>query len=463
MTRDAATLRILRLLVPLGLALFAVALAATAARLDAFHRSPYPLSPTPPYTPMAGLLSAPAVDAVRFSSPPLVPVETTLRRGQTLEQALEAVGLERRGAYRAARALAEHVDPRKLRPGDRVAAYVDRSTRPLKVELRVADRGRVLATNGGETWTGRWRPFSKIRRERTVQGELEGTLTGAMAEAGAPVGLAYAMAEVLQWDLDFNRDLRTGDRFEVLYEEIETDGREVSVGEVLALVYESRAGDGRRLEAYRFEERAGYYDAEGRPLAKMFLRSPLRFSRVTSRFSRSRFHPVLHTYRPHYGVDYGAPVGTPVRATASGTVTFAGWDRGGGGRTVKVRHAKGYLTGYLHLSRIADGVRPGARITQGQVIGAVGSTGLATGPHLDYRIRHHGRWIDPLRIDNVKADPLDDGDLERFRARRDVLRTRLAAAGDEGESPDRPVGDRGDLLATGEADGSPAGGHVAGG
>lgn len=464
MTRDAATLRILRLIVPVGLALLAVALAATAARLDAFHRSPYPLSPIQPYTPAATLLVGPTADAVRFTSPPLVPVETVLRRGQTLEQALQTVGLERRAAYRAARAVAEHVDPRRLRPGDRVAAYVDRSARPLKVELRVADRGRVLATNAGEVWAGHWRPFSKIRRVRTVRGELAGSLTGAVAEAGAPVDLAYSLAEVLQWDLDFNRDLRTGDRFEVLFEEIETDGRKVSVGEVLALIYESRAGEGRTFEAYRFEERDGYYDAEGRPLAKMFLRSPLRFSRVTSRFSRSRFHPVLHTYRPHYGVDYGAPVGTPVRSTASGTVTFAGWDRGGGGRTVKIRHAKGYLTGYLHLSRIAGGIRPGARVSQGQILGAVGSTGLATGPHLDYRIRHHGRWIDPLRIDNVKADPLGDEDLERFRARRDVLRTRLAAGGAAaGEEPALPDDGGAELLATEAADGAPDGGHVAGG
>jgi len=169
------------------------------------------------------------------------------------------------------------------------------------------------------------------------------------------------------------------------------------------------------------------------------LRSPLKFSRVTSRFSRHRFHPILKRYQPHYGVDYGAPVGTPVHATAHGTVTFAGWN-GGGGRMIKIRHAKGYLTGYLHLSRIASGVRPGVRVSQGQLIGYVGATGLATGPHLDYRVQLHGRWIDPLRIDNVKADPLDAQELERFRACRDALRASLET-GEPLVLPSGPGGD----------------------
>ena len=145
----------------------------------------------------------------------------------------------------------------------------------------------------------------------------------------------------------------------------------------------------------------------------MFLRSPLKFSRVTSRFSMSRFHPVLKKRMPHYGVDYGAPVGTPVHVTADGIVTMAGRN-GGAGNMVRVRHPNGYETNYLHLSRYGGGIRKGVRVTQGQVIGYVGSTGYSTGPHLDYRVRHNGSWINPLSISSPPVEPLEDDRLQRF-------------------------------------------------
>jgi murein DD-endopeptidase MepM/ murein hydrolase activator NlpD len=161
--------------------------------------------------------------------------------------------------------------------------------------------------------------------------------------------------------------------------------------------------------------RLGYYDVEGRALRKQFLRSPLKFSRITSRFSMSRFHPVLKRRLPHYGVDYGAPVGTSVLVTADGTVTFLGRN-GGAGRMIRVRHPNGYETHYLHLSRYASGIRKGARVVQGQVIGYVGSSGLSTGPHLDYRVQQNGRWINPLTISSPPTKPLDASRLQRFLA-----------------------------------------------
>jgi murein DD-endopeptidase MepM/ murein hydrolase activator NlpD len=286
--------------------------------------------------------------------------------------------------------------------------------------LAVADRGRLQLDRAGEGWSARWRACERTRRPRTARGTLHGSLEQSLRAAGADPSLAYRMADVLQWDIDFNRDLRTGDRFEVLYEEELVDGVPRGLGEVAALVYDN---GGRRLEAYRYGEQ-GYYDGEGRPLRKMFLRSPLPYSRVTSRFSRRRFHPVLKVYRPHYGVDYGAPAGTPVRVTAGGVVVFAGWD-GGGGKTVKVRHPNGYLTAYLHLSRYASGVRAGRRVAQGDVVGYVGSTGLATAAHLDYRVQERGRWIDPLSLASVPAPPVPAGEWTRFAAWRDSLRTGL--------------------------------------
>jgi murein DD-endopeptidase MepM/ murein hydrolase activator NlpD len=156
----------------------------------------------------------------------------------------------------------------------------------------------------------------------------------------------------------------------------------------------------------------------------MFLRSPLRYSHVTSVFSRRRFHPVLKQYRPHYGVDYGAPVGTPVQVTANGVVTFAGWDRGGG-KVVKVQNPGGYVTAYLHLSRFASGIRPGARVRQGDIVAFTGATGLASGPHLDYRVKLRNEWIDPLALKSVRDEPIPSSRLASFRSWRDELRSGL--------------------------------------
>jgi murein DD-endopeptidase MepM/ murein hydrolase activator NlpD len=392
-------------------------LAAWSARLAAdrllVHRV------TTPYSPAAArFLSADpglrrAIDAVV--------AEERFRRGQTLSDVLDELGLGPVDRQGVTVALAEHADLRKLRPEDSYAAVMGEAAEVREFRLTLAGRGRVAVRHDERGWTGAWRPFSRSSRVRRVAGELQGSLEASIQRAGGSPRVAYEMAEVLQWDLDFNRDLRLGDRFEILYEELFLDGVFESVGEILALRYENA---GATREAYRFGDPPGYYDGEGRPLRKLFLRSPLRYSRVTSRFSQRRFHPVLKRYRPHHGVDYGAPVGTPVRVTGTGTVVFAGWDRGGG-RTVKVRHPNGYLTAYLHLSRFAAGVRKGRRVAQGDTIGYVGSTGLASGPHLDYRVQRNGRWINPLAMQVEPAPPIPEDQLAGFIARRDILRQSL--------------------------------------
>lgn len=354
--------------------------------------------------------------------PPGLPVALTLRSGQALGSLLDELGLPPADRAGVVAALSDHVEVRRLRPGLEVRAFVEAGATPDEIAVTLEGEGRVFVGSTGDEWVSRFSPFERRAEARMARGTITSSLVGALAEAGAPEMVAYRMAEVLQWDVDFNRDLRRGDRFDVVFEEISLDGVPHGVGDVLTVHFENA---GRRLEAYRFGD--GYYDEEGRPLEKMFLRSPLPFSRITSRFSRRRFHPVLKEYRPHYGVDYGAPTGTPVRSTASGVVTFAGWDRGGG-NTIKIRHPNDYLTAYLHLSRFASGVGPGRRVAQGDVIGYVGATGLATGSHLDYRVRHRGRWIDPLTIESVPAEPIERSRLAEFLAWRDELRSRLAAA-----------------------------------
>jgi len=213
--------------------------------------------------------------------------------------------------------------------------------------------------------------------------------------------------------VDFIRDLRRGDRFVVVVDEQRIEGEFYRYGTIFAARFTNKDKAMNAVVYPDRDGRLGYYDLDGVPLRKMFLRSPLKFSRVTSRFSNSRFHPVLKRSMPHYGVDYGAPVGTPVHATADGVVTLAGRN-GGGGNTVRLRHPNGYETNYLHLSSYGRSVRKGVRVSQGQVIGYVGSTGLSTGPHLDYRVRHNGRWINPLTISSPPVKPLEADRLQRF-------------------------------------------------
>lgn len=380
-------------------------------------------SPTlPPAQAASAESSAVALADTRLASLPDVQVTTKpFRRGETLGGVMAELGLGGSDAQAAIDALRAYVDPRKIRPGDLYRVEMSPADGLRAFEMTVPGRGRALLSRQADHWFAQWTAVERSVEARILTGELKSSFEEAVREAGAEATLAYKIADVLQWDLDFNRDLRQGDRFEVVFEEVYHDGEFHDVGDVVALRYLNRD---HWYEAFRYGK-GGYYDGDGRPLKKMFLKSPLRFSRVTSGFSMRRFHPVLKTMRPHYGVDYGAPVGTPVEVTANGTVVFAGWD-GGGGRTVKVRHSGGYITNYLHLSRFADGVRPGRQVRQGEVIAYVGQTGLATGPHLDYRVKLNDRWINPLSIGSVPAKPLGAGELATYLRWRDALREGLS-------------------------------------
>jgi murein DD-endopeptidase MepM/ murein hydrolase activator NlpD len=435
-------LRFLKRALPVSAALVVAPLALTSWVESSAPGTapPQDAASSPPVTPVA---AAPAAGGVAATVEP--DRVHTLRAGDTLGRALRALGLAGDEAERAANAASVYVNPKQLRPGMRIAAFVSsfsggdgasapraattsgssyasQTAQPTRFELAVAGRGHLSVERGGEEWLPSWRPYRRELRTRAVHGSLSGSLESSVAAAGAHSDLAYAMADVLQWDLDFNRDLQPGDRFDVLFEEVHLEGSYFGVERVLALSY---AQANRKLEVFRFGSAGAFYDAEGRPSEKMFLRAPLPYSRVTSKFSTRRFHPVLKIHRPHYGVDYGAPVGTPVRVTAAGTVLHAGWE-GGGGKTVKVRHPNGFVTCYLHLSGFAAGVRAGSRVRQGELIGYVGATGLASGPHLDYRVQRNGTWIDPQSLKSVPGPALDTLQLADFRVVRDVMRPMLA-------------------------------------
>jgi murein DD-endopeptidase MepM/ murein hydrolase activator NlpD len=267
-------------------------------------------------------------------------------------------------------------------------------------------------------------PYEK--RERNLGGIIENNLYEALGNDGESALLAYALSDIFSWDIDFTTDLRKGDNFRLVVEELWLGGGFNRFGEVLAAEF---VNDGTTYRAFRYEApdgRTGYYDEEGKSLKRSFLKAPLNYRRISSGFSRRRFHPILKIYRPHHGVDYVAPRGTPVSALGDGTVRFAGW-KGANGKLVVLSHPMGYKTYYGHLSRIARGIRPGVRVRQEEVIGYVGSTGRTTGPHLHFQMNRHGRLLNPLTVNLPRGRGIPTQLLADYEKKRHALGLALAS------------------------------------
>jgi murein DD-endopeptidase MepM/ murein hydrolase activator NlpD len=324
-------------------------------------------------------------------------------------------------------------DLRKLRAGQpwRIERTRDGCVRYLEYEVDAERFLRVTAHVGQpHAFDAAVIGYAVRKTTEPVDGVIdEGTpsLFAAMAAEGETPELPVALAAIFGGEVDFNTDLQPGDRFTLLVEKTYREGRFVRYGAIRAAGLVN--GD-RTLIAVRYAPpgaAASYYDAGGRSLKRFFLRSPLRFEpQITSGFSPARMHPVLHEMRAHLGVDYRAPVGAPVVAVASGVVTAAG-RHGGAGNMVSIRHASGYESSYLHLSAIAAGIRAGSHVAQGEMIGRVGATGLATGPHLDYRLAKNGRFVNPL-LEHRRmppGEPIPADHLEAFSAVRDATLAQL--------------------------------------
>jgi murein DD-endopeptidase MepM/ murein hydrolase activator NlpD len=352
------------------------------------------------------------------------PVEIVLKRGETFEMALRRTGVNRGEAAAVVAALRGSVNMRRLAPGERLAVRRGPEGQPAGITYTRSPAERYEMQAGDE---GRWsvtpvRPEVDVR-VIAVAGELQDSLFASVERLGEAAGLTARLVNLFEWDFDFAADSLPGDRFRLLVEKRYVDDAFLGYGDVLIAQY---ASVGRPvLTSVAFDDVSGrreYYDAAGRSVRKMFLRAPLDFTRVTSGYSHARFHPVLGGYRPHLAVDYGAPIGTPVRAVADGVVTQAGWN-GGYGLSIMLRHARGYETMYNHLSRID--VRRGQRVRQRQVIGRVGSTGLSTGPHLDYRVRKAGVFVNPLGEKFVPGSPVPAHRREAFALHVGALLDRL--------------------------------------
>jgi murein DD-endopeptidase MepM/ murein hydrolase activator NlpD len=327
-------------------------------------------------------------------------------------------------------------DPRRLRSAQPflLERTLEGGLRHFEYEIDADSYLRVTpAALGADELRAEVLPIPKTLEHATAAGTIDGStpsLFQAMAATGESAELTIALAEIFAGEIDFNTEVQPGDRFALAFERFVREGRPPSYGTITAAEFDN---DGRRVRAVRFTSPGGqpdYFDEQGRSLRRFFLRSPLKFEpRVTSRYSLRRLHPVLQTTRAHRGVDYGAPTGAPVVAVASGTVVSATHDNVNG-RMVRLRHASGYDSYYLHLSAFARGIRRGVRVDQGRTIGRVGSTGLATGPHLHYGLQKNGTWVDPLREHRnmPPGDPVPAAAMEAFRAARDEALTQLVAA-----------------------------------
>jgi murein DD-endopeptidase MepM/ murein hydrolase activator NlpD len=354
-----------------------------------------PLDPAPPLSIAAPARSAPA---------PAAATETLLRRRETLEAALVRSGLPRADAAGVIGRLRGSVDMRRLTPGERLLVTRDANESVTAITYWRSPIERYELAREEGAWRLQAVRVPVETRMVAVSGRLEDSLFASMDRLGEGPALTGAFVGLFEWDFDFAADALPGDRFRLLVEKRHGGGEFLGYGDILVAQY--RSAGRAPLTSVRFtdgEGRAAYYDAAGRSVRKMFLRAPLDFTRITSGFSHARLHPILGGTRPHLAIDYGAPTGTPVRAVADGAVVAAGWS-GGNGISVTIRHARGYETMYNHLS--AASVRPGERVKQRAIIGRVGATGLATGPHLDYRVKKNGQFVNPLGEKFIPGDPV---------------------------------------------------------
>jgi murein DD-endopeptidase MepM/ murein hydrolase activator NlpD len=310
-------------------------------------------------------------------------------------------------------------DVRKIRSGNNYILFCDRDTN-ARVRYLVYEHDPTLCYVFSFNDSLNITTFRKeIKKEiKYSSGTIETSLWYAMKNGGLPPSLFGDMSEIFAWTVDFF-GLQKGDNFKVVYEEFFIDGKSLGTGRIYAAQF-NRTGSSITAIPFIQEGKESFFDVDGNSLRKAFLKAPLQFSRISSHFSSARMHPILRIIRPHYGVDYAAPVGTPVKAIGDGRIISA-TDEGGAGKMVKIQHNSVYATGYLHLSRFGEGVSPGRFVKQGDIIGYVGSSGLSTGPHLDFRFYKNGSPVDPLKVDAPPVEPISEENKAKFEKIKTVV------------------------------------------
>lgn len=347
-----------------------------------------------------------------------------VRNNQYLSQILNEKGVSMVTIDKIARKSKSIFDVRKIKSGEPYAIFSSRDSLPeakyfvyenSAVDYTVFELFDTLGITQGKK--------EVITELRTAQGEVESSLWNAMVDNGQDPILSLELSKIFAWTIDFF-GIQKGDRYRLIYDQQYVDSVPVGIGEIYAVEFDHY---GEPNYAFRFEQDSiwDYFDDKGQSLRKTFLKAPLEYYRISSRFSNSRMHPVLRIRRPHHGVDYAAPKGTPVMSIGDGTVIAKAYQKGGGGNYLKIKHNSAYTTTYMHLSGFAKGMTTGTRVKQGQIIGYVGATGLATGPHLDFRVHMYGKAIDPLKMKADPVAPVKEENMERYIVLKDSMMNEL--------------------------------------
>ena len=339
--------------------------------------------------------------------------EGQIAKGQFLSTLFASKGISPKVTDHIARNHKDVFDVSKIRSGNRYYFLMTNDTleMPLFWIYEIDRRNYALFSLTDSLTAWRFQKDLEVRLART-SGVITSSLWNAVIANGGDANLAVHLSDVYAWTIDFF-GIQEGDCFDVVYDRQYIDGSPVGMGEVIYCNFVHR-GDTIRAIAYEQDGIMGFYNEKGENLRKAFLKAPLNYRRISSTFSNSRYHPVLKIYRPHHGVDYAAPAGTPVSSIGDGTVIKKAYQAGGAGYYLKIKHNATYTTSYMHLQSYAKGIAEGVRVKQGQVIGYVGSTGIATGPHLDFRVYKNGTAIDPLKMESPPADPIKKADMEQF-------------------------------------------------
>lgn len=340
-------------------------------------------------------------------------VLVTLRRGETLMAILTRFGLERAEAHAMIETVRPFVNPRRLRAGDRFHLLLHPEEKRIQGLEYTIDRSLLRVISTAEGWAVEHSPILFVQETRVVRGNIVENLYVSGTQAGLSPAQILELAAIFEFDIDFFSDFQRGDEFSLVFEQIRYEDGRTEAGKLLAAMIEA---GGEVFRAFYFVDREGrgsYYGTDGRSVRRAFLRAPLSYRRISSTYNLNRRHPIFRTLRPHRAIDYAAPAGTPVVAVGSGRVVFAGW-RGGYGKLVEIRHVNGYATRYAHFSRIAPGIRRGKQVTQDDVVGYVGETGHATGPHLHFEMLLRGEKINFLALRIPRTEQLKGNDLQRF-------------------------------------------------
>jgi len=351
-------------------------------------------------------------------------IEARIKKGETLIEALLAKGVPNTLTYRIANHLKSSLNLKRIKEGDGFRLVQDLQGNLIKFSFYKGALDIYEIEVKHDEWNVKKIKIPLKKRIEYLTGKVKSSIFEAIAEAGESEGLALDFTRIFNGNINFTAGVRKGDAFKIMYEKFYNGKKAMKNGKILAAEFRTNYKVLRALYFKAPDGREGYFTPEGHSL-KPFLIPPLKTGRITSTFNHSRFHPILKRRRPHWGVDYAAPKGTPVRSVADGVVIFRGWD-GGYGRKIGIKHSSGYISYYGHLSAFAKGIRKGTRVKQRQIIGYVGSTGLSTGPHLHFELWKNGHWLNPLKeIKSKIGRPIPKAYMPQFKLLRDRLLKKL--------------------------------------